>query len=258
MIFLKKNNNNFNIIKWFYKKGKNSSGIIILKYRNIGHKNLYRKIIINYNNYKNIYNKFKKGKIITIEYDPNRNSYICFINIYYYNYNNIYNNKKIKKKFILYIYGLKIGNIIKFIENNKNNNIKIGNIFLLKNIPIGTIISNIKIKKNYNNKLKILVKSAGCFSKILLKNNNSISLKLPSKKIFQIFSNKYYANIGQIGNLKFKNKKYLKAGCKCWIGKKSIVRGSAMNPVDHPHGGGKGKSSIGKKKPSTFWGYKKK
>uniref|UniRef100_A0A3S5XHJ8 Ribosomal protein L2 n=1 Tax=Balanophora laxiflora TaxID=1128103 RepID=A0A3S5XHJ8_9MAGN len=249
MIFYKKNksNNNFNIKKWFYKKGKNSSGIIILKYRNIGHKNLYRKIIININN------KFIFGKIITIEYDPNRNSYICFINIYYYNCNNIYKKIKNKKKFIIYIYGLKIGNIIKF----NNNNIKIGNIILLKNIPLGTIISNIKIIKNFNKKFKILVKSAGCFSKILFKNNNSISIKLPSKKIFQI-SNKYYANIGQIGNLKFKNKKFLKAGCKCWIGKKSIVRGSAMNPVDHPHGGGKGKSSIGKKKPSTFWGYKKK
>uniref|UniRef100_A0A3S5XHK4 Ribosomal protein L2 n=1 Tax=Balanophora reflexa TaxID=533299 RepID=A0A3S5XHK4_9MAGN len=254
MIFLKKKyiKNKINIIKYIYKKGKNSSGIIILKYRNIGHKNLYRKIIINFINLKKKnFNKF--GKIIAIEYDPNRNSYICFIYLYY----NINKNLINKKKYIIYIYGLKIGNIINYFL--KNNNIKIGNILFLYNIPLGTIISNINIKKKklLNNNLKILVKSAGCLSKIIFKNKNSISIKLPSKKIIQI-SNKFCANIGQIGNLKFKNKKFLKAGCKYWIGKKPIIRGSAMNPVDHPHGGGKGKSSIGKKKSSTFWGYKKK
>nr|YP_010890592.1 ribosomal protein L2 [Thonningia sanguinea]WJE89146.1 ribosomal protein L2 [Thonningia sanguinea] len=218
------------IYNYHSSNGRSSSGIIILRYRGGGHKYLYRKI--------NCKSRIET-RILTIEYDPNRTSFICFTH-----------SIKGKKYFILYSRGIKIGTLI------TTSNINIGNSIVLEKISLGSTIHNIEINLGKGGQL---VKSAGCMSKIISKDGNSVSIKLPSKKISSINS-KCYASLGQVGNLKVlnnNNKNNKKAGYKRWIGKKPKVRGTAMNAVDHPHGGGKGKSSIGKKKPSTIWGYRK-
>nr|WJE89163.1 ribosomal protein L2 [Thonningia sanguinea]WJE89180.1 ribosomal protein L2 [Thonningia sanguinea] len=215
------------IYNYHSSNGRSSSGVIILRYRGGGHKNLSRKI-----NFKSRI----ETRILTIEYDPNRTSFICFTH-----------SIKGIKYFILYSRGIKIGTLI------TTNTINIGNSLVLEKIPLGSTIHNIEINFGKGGQL---VKSAGCMSKIISKDGKSVSIKLPSKKIYSINS-KCYASLGQVGNLKVLNNNNKKAGYKRWIGRKPKVRGTAMNAVDHPHGGGKGKSSIGKKKPSTIWGYRK-
>nr|WJE89115.1 ribosomal protein L2 [Sarcophyte sanguinea] len=213
-----------------YNKGRNARGIITLRHRGGGYKHLYRKIdfLYKYNNNK---------KIITREYDPNRNAYICLI---YY--------KDGKKKYILYIKGILLKDIIFF---DTKIPIKIGNTLSLTNIPIGINIHNIEITYKKGGQL---VKAAGTIAKLITKDKKKVTLKLPSGKT-RLINKNCLATIGQIDNYKKKNTSEKKAGFKRRIGKRPIVRGKAMNSVDHPHGGGKGKTPIGKKKPATPWGY---
>nr|YP_009294812.1 ribosomal protein L2 [Cytinus hypocistis]AMR36141.1 ribosomal protein L2 [Cytinus hypocistis] len=211
--------------------GRNASGIITTRHRGGGHKKLYRKIDFGRNE-KNI-----NGKILTIEYDPNRNAYISLI---------FYENGD--KKYILHPRGSKLGDTI--ISGTKVP-IKVGNTLPLTNMPLGTTIHNVEIRFGRGGQL---VRAAGAIAKLIAKEGKLATLKLPSGEIRFIFKN-CSATVGQVGNIKVKHKDLSKAGAKRWLGKRPVVRGVAMNPVDHPHGGGEGRVSIGRNKPLNPWGY---
>jgi large subunit ribosomal protein L2 len=212
-------------------KGRNARGIITAGHRGGGHKRLYRKIDFRRNE-KNIY-----GKIITREYDPNRNASICLIH---------YGDGE--KRYILHAKGTEIGNTI---VSGTGVPIKIGNALPLTHIPLGTSIHNIEITPGKGGQL---VRAAGTLAKLIAKEGKSATLKLPSGEV-RLISQNCSATVGQVGNAGVNQKSLGKAGSKRWLGKRPVVRGVAMNPVDHPHGGGTGKASIGRNKATTPWGY---
>jgi large subunit ribosomal protein L2 len=218
------------IIKNHRTKGRNNQGRITIRHKGGGHKKRYRLI-----DFKR--NKIDiQGKVISIEYDPNRNSYIALI---YYTDG--------EKRYILHPENLKIGDTV--ISGN-NINIKIGNTLPLSLIPLGTEVHNIEL---FPGKGGQIIRSAGTSAKILAKENNFVVLRLSSKEI-RLFKKECMATIGKISNSEHYNILLGKAGRKRWLGIRPTVRGAAMNPVDHPHGGGEGKCPIGKPRPLTPWG----
>jgi large subunit ribosomal protein L2 len=212
-------------------KGRNARGIITAGHRGGGHKRLYRKIDFRRNE-KNIY-----GKIITREYDPNRNASICLIH---------YGDGE--KRYILHAKGTEIGNTI---VSGTGVPIKLGNALPLTDMPLGTSIHNIEITLGKGGQL---VRAAGTLAKLIAKEGKSATLKLPSGEV-RLISQNCSATVGQVGNAGVNQKSLGRAGSKRWLGKRPVVRGVVMNPVDHPHGGGTGKASIGRNKPATPWGY---
>nr|YP_010519340.1 ribosomal protein L2 [Camellia lipingensis]YP_010519363.1 ribosomal protein L2 [Camellia lipingensis]YP_010955716.1 ribosomal protein L2 [Camellia rubimuricata]YP_010955739.1 ribosomal protein L2 [Camellia rubimuricata]UXO96327.1 ribosomal protein L2 [Camellia lipingensis]UXO96350.1 ribosomal protein L2 [Camellia lipingensis]WMY24376.1 ribosomal protein L2 [Camellia rubimuricata]WMY24399.1 ribosomal protein L2 [Camellia rubimuricata] len=224
-------------------KGRNARGIITAGHRGGGHKRLYRKIDFRRNE-KNIY-----GRIITIEYDPNRNAYICLIH---------YGDGE--KRYILHPRGAIIGDTI---VSGTEVPIKMGNALPLRvlidqkeeststDMPLGTAIHNIEITLGKGGQL---VRAAGAVAKLIAKEGKSATLKLPSGEV-RLISKNCSATVGQVGNVGVNQKSLGRAGSKRWLGKRPVVRGVVMNPVDHPHGGGEGRAPIGRKKPTTPWGY---
>ena len=211
-------------------KGRNNSGKITIRHKGSGHKKLYRKIDFRRDKI-NV-----RGLVVSIEYDPYRN---CNISLIHYSDG--------EKRYILHPEELTIGN---YISNGKNSNISIGNSLPLEFIPLGTHVHNIEIIPGKGSQL---IRSAGLYGKILTKINNFVIIRLPSKQI-KIFRKECCATIGVIDNFDYHNINLGKAGRSRWLGIRPSVRGSAMNPIDHPHGGGEGKTPIGRKKPSTPWG----
>nr|YP_010280483.1 ribosomal protein L2 [Patrinia monandra]UKG23315.1 ribosomal protein L2 [Patrinia monandra] len=209
-------------------KGRNARGIITAGHRGGGHKRLYRKIDFRRNE-KNIY-----GRIVTIEYDPNRNAYICLIH-----------NGDGEKRYILHPRGAIIGDTI---VSGTEVPIKMGNALPM---PLGTAIHNIEIKLGRGGQL---ARAAGAVGKLIAKEGKSATLKLPSGEV-RLISKNCSATVGQVGNVGVNQKNLGRAGSKRWLGKRPVVRGVVMNPVDHPHGGGEGRAPIGRKKPTTPWGY---
>nr|YP_009735891.1 ribosomal protein L2 [Engelhardia roxburghiana]YP_010926499.1 ribosomal protein L2 [Oreomunnea mexicana]YP_010926519.1 ribosomal protein L2 [Oreomunnea mexicana]QBG40446.1 ribosomal protein L2 [Engelhardia roxburghiana]WKF53481.1 ribosomal protein L2 [Oreomunnea mexicana]WKF53501.1 ribosomal protein L2 [Oreomunnea mexicana] len=225
-------------------KGRNSRGIITAGHRGGGHKRLYRKIDFRRNE-KDIY-----GRIVTIEYDPNRNAYICLIH---------YGDGE--KRYILHPRGAIIGDTI---VSGTEVPIKMGNALPLSEVlidqkeeststdmPLGTAIHNIEITLGRGGQL---ARAAGAVAKLIAKEGKSATLKLPSGEV-RLISKNCSATVGQVGNVGVNQKSLGRAGSKCWLGKRPVVRGVVMNPVDHPHGGGEGRAPIGRKKPATPWGY---
>nr|YP_010567415.1 ribosomal protein L2 [Plicosepalus curviflorus]UZC33656.1 ribosomal protein L2 [Plicosepalus curviflorus] len=214
-------------------KGRNARGIITAGHRGGGHKRLYRKIDFRRNE-KDIY-----GRIVTIEYDPNRNAYICLIH---------YGDGE--KRYILHPRGAIIGDTI---VSGTEVPIKMGNALPLTDMPLGTAIHNIEITLGKGGQF---ARAAGAVAKLIAKEGKSATLKLPSGEV-RLISQNCSATVGQVGERRELNpkKSFGKAGYKRWIGKRPVVRGIVMNPVDHPHGGGEGRSPIGRKKPTTPWGY---
>nr|QFV19865.1 ribosomal protein L2 [Macrosolen cochinchinensis] len=213
-------------------KGRNARGIITAGHRGGGHKRLYRKINFRRNE-KDIY-----GRIVTIEYDPNRNAYICLIH---------YGDGE--KRYILHPRGAIIGETI---VSGTEVPIKMGNALPLSaDMPLGTAIHNIEITLGKGGQL---ARAAGAVAKLIAKEGKSATLKLPSGEV-RLISQNCSATVGQVGERRELNPRMGKAGSKCWLGKRPVVRGVVMNPVDHPHGGGEGRSPIGRKKPTTPWGY---
>ncbi|KAK8309678.1 hypothetical protein V6Z12_D02G139300 [Gossypium hirsutum] len=206
-------------------KGRNARGIITARHRGGGHKRLYH-----------IY-----GRIVTIEYDPNRNAYICLIH---------YGDGE--KRYILHPRGAIIGDTI---VSGTEVPIKMGNALPLKStstdMPLGTAIHNIEITLGRGGQL---ARAAGAVAKLIAKEGKSATLKLPSGEV-RLISKNCSATVGQVGNVGVNQKSLGRAGSKCWLGKHPVVRGVVMNPVDHPHGGGEGRAPIGRKKPATPWGY---
>jgi large subunit ribosomal protein L2 len=211
-------------------KGRNNKGRITIRHKGGGHKRLYRLIDFKRNKYDII------GKVITIEYDPNRNANISLIQ---------YTDGE--KRYILHPENLAIGDSI---SSGKNIEIKVGCALPLENIPLGTDVHNVEL---FPGKGGQLVRAAGSSAKILAKENNYVVLRLSSKEI-RLFKKECFATIGKISNSDFYNVVLGKAGRKRWLGIRPTVRGSVMNPVDHPHGGGEGRCPIGKPRPLTPWG----
>nr|YP_009531721.1 ribosomal protein L2 [Leiosporoceros dussii]AXZ70926.1 ribosomal protein L2 [Leiosporoceros dussii] len=211
-------------------KGRNSKGIITSRHRGGGHKRLYRKIDFLRDK------KEISGKVVTIEYDPNRNTYICLT---YY--------EDGEKKYIPYPQGMKIGDTV---ISSTEAPISVGNALPLTNMPLGTAIHNVEITPGKGGQL---ARAAGAVAKIIAKEGRLATLRLPSGEV-RLISQKCLATIGQVGNSDFNNRILGKAGSKRWLGKRPRVRGVVMNPIDHPHGGGEGRTPIGREKPLTPWG----
>jgi large subunit ribosomal protein L2 len=211
-------------------KGRNNQGRITIRHKGGGHKRLYRLIDFKRNKYD------VKGKVVSIEYDPNRNANIALINY-----------EDGDKRYILHPENLNIGD---FIFAGKNLPIQVGNSLTLENIPLGTDVHNVEL---FPGKGGQLVRAAGTSAKILAKENNFVVLRLSSKEI-RLFKKECSATIGRISNADFYNIVLGKAGRSRWLGIRPTVRGSVMNPVDHPHGGGEGRCPIGKPRPLTPWG----
>jgi len=203
--------------------GRNSRGRISVRRRGGGHKRLYRII------------DFKRDKIgvpgvvDTIEYDPNRSAFISLIKY-----------KDGEKRYILAPLDLKVGQPV--ISEDKQVDILPGNAMPLRVIPLGTVIHNIELRKNKGGQL---ARSAGTGAQVLAKEGKYAQVRMPSTEIRKIHLD-CRATIGQIGNLDYQHISIGKAGRNRWKGKRPSVRGTAMNPVDHPHGGGEGKAKGGR------------
>ncbi len=203
--------------------GRNSRGRISVRRRGGGHKRLYRII------------DFKRDKIgvpgvvDTIEYDPNRSAFISLIKY-----------KDGEKRYILAPLDLKVGQPI--ISEDKQVDILPGNAMPLKVIPLGTVVHNIELRKNKGGQL---ARSAGTGAQVLAKEGKYAQVRMPSTEIRKIHLG-CRATIGQIGNLDYQHISIGKAGRNRWKGKRPSVRGTAMNPIDHPHGGGEGKAKGGR------------
>lgn len=214
---------NKKLIKGFHRaNGRNNQGKITVRHRGGGHKRLYRKIEFNHIN--------MNGIVTGISYDPNRSASIA----------NIYNKNNNKNFYIIAPEGLKINDNI---ESGPLAELKIGNSLPLSNIPIGSVIYNISINPLEKGKL---IRSAGTSAQLLQKfENNYAKIRLNSGELRLILL-KCYATLGIVSNINHQKIKLGKAGRSRWLNRRPSVRGVAMNPVDHPHGGGEGKTSGGR------------
>ncbi len=211
------------------KGGRNNTGRITVRRRGGGHKRRYR--IIDYKR-----NKFGiNGKVATIEYDPNRSAYISLIH---------YSDGE--KRYILSPLELQVGSVI---ISGDNVPLKVGNALKLMNIPTGLLVHNVELVPGKGGQM---VRAAGGYAQVMAHDNGYTTLKLPSGEV-RMVRDECMATIGQIGNRSFEQIVSGKAGRSRWLGKRPKVRGVVMNPVDHPHGGGEGKTSGGRH-PVSPWG----
>ena len=209
--------------------GRNGYGKITVRHHGGGNKQKYRLV------------DFKRSadetaKVIGVEYDPNRTSYIALIE-----------NEAGKKSYIIAPVGLTDGDVV---ASGADADIKPGNVLPISQIPVGTIIHNVEL---YPGKGAQLVRSAGAFAQLMAKENGTAQVRLPSGEV-RIVRLDCKATIGQVGNLEHETIKLGKAGKTRHLGIRPTVRGSVMNPCDHPHGGGEGKSPVGRPGPVTPWG----
>ncbi|WP_428260424.1 50S ribosomal protein L2 [Gallibacter sp. Marseille-QA0791] len=210
--------------------GRNSRGKITVRHRGGGYRPKYR--IIDFKRNKD----GVPGTVATIEYDPNRTANIALINY-----------ADGEKRYIIAPNKLTVGSVI---ESGAEADIKIGNALPLANIPVGTIIHNIELKPGKGGQM---VRSAGNGAQLMAKEGNFAQVRLPSGEVRKVRI-ECRATIGEVGNLDHQNIQIGKAGRKRHMGIRPTVRGSVMNPNDHPHGGGEGKASIGRVSPVTPWG----
>lgn len=209
--------------------GRNNTGRLSIRHRGGGHKRQYRLVD---------FKRDKAGvtaKVATIEYDPNRSAFIALLHY-----------ADGEKRYILYPHGLKVGDRV---VSGPEADIVAGNALPLKNIPAGTVIHNIELRLGKGGQL---VRSAGGSAQLLSKDAEYAQIRLPSGEVRKVHLD-CMASIGQIGNLDHENIALGKAGRRRWMGIRPTVRGVVMNPVDHPHGGGEGKTSGGRH-PVTPWG----
>ena len=209
--------------------GRNNNGHITVRHKGGGTRKQYRII------------DFKRGKdgipakVATVEYDPNRSARIALLHY-----------KDGEKRYILAPLGLVVGAVI---ESGPNADIKVGNCLPIKNIPVGTVIHNIELRPGQGGRL---VRSAGVSAQLMAKEDEYSQVRMPSGEVRKIHI-ECRATIGQLGNIEHENQVIGKAGRMRHMGKRPSVRGIAMNPVDHPHGGGEARSTSGRP-PTTPWG----
>ena len=212
------------------KRGRNNRGIITSRHRGGGHKRRYRKI------------DFQRTKIGVpaivkhILYDPNRNADIAVLHYL-----------DGVKKCIIHPLGLKVGD---YVMSDSEALPNVGNTLPLRNIPLGIQIHNIELTPG---KGAQLVRTAGTSAQIIAKQKKFVTIRLPSNETRLIFKN-CWATVGQVGNINHNNRLFKKAGRKRWLDRRPSVRGVVMNAVDHPHGGGEGRTPIGHPQPVTPWG----
>ncbi|MFO7172002.1 MAG: 50S ribosomal protein L2 [Bacillota bacterium] len=210
--------------------GRNNQGRITVRFRGGRHKRLYRIIDFKRN---------KDGipaKVAHIEYDPNRSARIALLHY-----------ADGEKRYIIAPLGLKVGDTV---MSGPDVDIKVGNALPLANIPVGTLVHNVELSPGRGGQL---ARAAGTYAQVMGKEGKYVLLRLPSGEMRYVLGT-CRATIGQVGNLDHENVTIGKAGRNRWLGRRPHVRGSAMNPVDHPHGGGEGKAPIGRKSPLTPWG----
>ncbi len=212
------------------KAGRNAKGRITIRHRGGGHKRRYRQI------------DFKRDKldiparVASIEYDPNRSARIALL---------VYADGE--KRYIIAPLGLQVGDTL---MNGPQADIRVGNAMPLERIPLGTMIHNIELHPGRGGQL---VRSAGTSAQLLAKEGDYVTVRLPSGEM-RLLRKECMAAIGQVGNVDHGNIKLGKAGRKRWMGRRPYVRGSAMTPRDHPHGGGEGRAPIGLPGPKSPWG----
>lgn len=210
--------------------GRNQQGRLTVRHQGGGHKRLYRVI------------DFKRNKdsipatVATIEYDPNRSARIALLNY-----------ADGEKRYILAPNGIQVGDKV---VSGPDADIKPGNALPIKNIPVGTMLHNIEMKIGKGGQL---VRSAGTGAQLMAKEGDYALLRMPSGELRKVHIN-CKATIGQVGNLEHENITIGKAGRSRWLGVRPANRGVTMNPNDHPHGGGEGRSPVGRKHPVTKWG----
>ena len=212
------------------KKGRNNRGVITSRHRGGGHKRLYREVDFHRNK------RDILAKVAAIEYDPNRNARIALL---------FYQDGE--KRYILAPGGLEVGTMI---IAGDDAPFEIGNALPLSKIPLGTDVHNIELVAGKGGQM---ARSAGASAQVVAKEGDYVTLKLPSKEV-RMVRKECYATIGKVGNADNRNIKLGKAGRTRHLGKRPHVRGSVMNPVDHPHGGGEGRAPIGRSGPVTPWG----
>ena len=214
------------------RSGRNVQGRITVRHRGGGHKRLYRLI------------DFKRDKVgvlarvRSIEYDPNRSARIALL---------VYGDGE--KRYIIAPLGLQVGDTV---MSGVDAEIRVGNALPLERIPLGTLVHNIEL---YPGRGGQMVRSAGTSAQVLAKEGDYVTLRLPSGEM-RLVRQECLATIGQVGNVDHGNIKLGKAGRRRWLGWRPAVRGSAMSPRDHPHGGGEGRSPIGMPSPKSPWGKK--
>lgn len=211
-------------------KGRNNRGVITTRHRGGGHKKLYR-IIDFHRSKRNI-----PAKVVSIEYDPNRNARISLLHY-----------QDGEKRYILYPQGLAVGSTV---IAGSDAPFEVGNALPLSNMPLGTVVHNVELVPGKGGQI---VRAAGTGAQVVAKDGNFVTLRLPSTEV-RMVRRECYATIGQVGNADVRNTSFGKAGRKRWKGRRPEVRGSVMNPVDHPHGGGEGRAPIGRSGPVTPWG----
>ena len=212
------------------KGGRNNTGKITVRHQGGGHKQKYRIIDFKRDKY-NI-----QGTVATVEYDPNRSANIALINY-----------ADGEKRYIIAPKGIKVGQKI---VSGENADIIVGNALPLEKIPVGTVIHNIEMHPGHGAQL---VRSAGASAQILGREGKYVLVRLTSGEVRKILG-VCYAVIGEVGNADYMNVNVGKAGRTRYMGIRPTVRGSVMNPNDHPHGGGEGRAPIGRKAPMTPWG----
>ncbi|MBN1955712.1 MAG: 50S ribosomal protein L2 [Anaerolineae bacterium] len=212
------------------KSGRNANGRITIRHRGGGHKRRYRII------------DFKRDKlgiparVVSIEYDPNRSARIALL---------VYADGE--KRYVIAPLGLQVGDTL---MNGADAEIRVGNALPLHSIPLGTMLHNVEL---YPGRGGQMVRSAGTSAQLLAKEGDYATLRLPSGEV-RLVRQECMATIGQVGNVDHGNIKLGKAGRKRWLGRRPHVRGSAMSPRDHPHGGGEGRTPIGLPGPKSPWG----
>ena len=218
------------LAKKMSKAGRNNRGVITIRHRGGGHKKRYR--IIDFKRNKSEV----EAKVASIEYDPNRNARIALLH---------YTDGE--KRYILHPKKLEVGSVV---VSGPQAPIEIGNALPLSSVPLGTSIHNVELIPGRGGQI---IRSAGTSAQVVAKEGNFVTLKMPFGEV-RLVHNRCYATIGEVGNAEDKNLVLGKAGRKRWLGIRPTVRGVVMNPCDHPHGGGEGRSPIGRPKPVTPWG----
>lgn len=211
------------------KSGRNNNGRITTRHQGGGHKRRYRLIDFKRNKYG------IPGRVDSIEYDPNRSARIALIQY-----------ADGEKRYILAPIDLKVGSTI---MSGPDADIRVGNALPLRRIPLGTVVHNIELTPGKGGQM---ARSAGASAQVMAKEGNYAHLRLPSGEVRMVHLD-CYATVGQVGNVEHELISIGKAGRSRWLGKRPTVRGTAMNPVDHPHGGGEGKATPGRH-PVTPWG----
>ncbi len=210
--------------------GRNNTGRVTVRHRGGGHKRRYRVID---------FRREKLGipaRVASIEYDPNRSARIALL---------VYSDGE--KRYIIAPLGMQVGDVV---VSGADADVRVGNTLPIRNIPVGSLIHNIELQPGQGGQM---VRAAGTSAQLLAKEGTYAQVRLPSGEVRKVHEN-CMATIGQVGNTEHGNIKLGKAGRKRWLGWRPTVRGTAMDPHSHPHGGGEGRSPIGMPGPKTPWG----